>query len=70
MSVRPHYLDVTSVIDRDEVIQAYGPVFAWEAAITKLRLRESKARTRRDKLMLRLELLNAENQLMLAKQAA
>lgn len=70
MSVRPHYLDVTSVTDRDEVIQAYGPVFAWEAAITKLRVREAKARTRRDKLMLRLELLNAENQLLLAKQAA
>lgn len=70
MSVRPHYLDVTSVTDRDEIIQAYGPVFAWEAAITKLRVRESKARNRRDKLMLRLELLNAENQLQLAKQAA
>lgn len=68
-TVRPHYLDVTSVTDRDEVIQAYGPVFAWEAAITRLRLKESRARNRRDKLMLRLELLNAENQLQLARGA-
>lgn len=67
MSVRPHYLDVTSVTDRDEVIQAYGPVFAWEAAITKLRQKEAKVTDRNHKRQLRLQLLNAENQLRLAK---
>lgn len=69
-TVRPHYLDVTSVTDHAEIALAFGAIKAWELSITKLRQREAKARSRRDKLMLRLELLNAENQLRLAKQRA
>jgi hypothetical protein len=70
MSVRPHYLDVTSVIDREELATAYGVIKAWEMTVTKLRIKEAKASNRQDKMRLRLELLNAENQLRLAKQEA
>ena len=70
MSVRPHYLDVTSVIDRNEIAASHGPVLAWQAAIKTLTAREAKARSRRDKMMLRLELLNAQTQLELAMQGA
>lgn len=67
MNVRPHYLDVTSVIDREEVAATFGPVRAWELTVTKLRQREAKATDRQTKMRLRLALYNAETQLHLAK---
>lgn len=69
-TVRPHYLDVTSVTDREELAAAFGSIFAWEATVTKLREREARASNRQDKLKLRLQLLSAENQLRLAKEGA
>lgn len=65
MNVRPHYLDVTKVIDHNEVASAFGPIVAWQATITRLRHKEAKATDRRTKQQLRLQLLNAENQLRL-----
>lgn len=67
MSVRPHYFDVTSVTDREELAQTIGLVRAWELTVTKLRQKEAKATDRNHKRQLRLQLLNAENQLRLAK---
>lgn len=67
MSVRPHYLDVTSVIDREELAAAVGPVRAWELTVTKLRQKEARVTNRHDKMRLRLALYNAETQLHLAK---
>jgi hypothetical protein len=67
--VRPHYLDITSVIDREEVASAFGLVRAWEATVTRLRAKEARATDRQTKAHLRLMLLNAENQLRLAKEA-
>lgn len=58
-------LNVTSVTDRDDLIAAFGAHTAWKAIITQLRIREAKVTDRRRKMELRLELLNAENQLRL-----
>lgn len=66
-TVRPHYLDVTSVTDREELAAAYGAIHAWEATVTRLREREAKATDRQTKTRLRLALYNAEVQLHLAK---
>jgi len=63
--VKPHYFDVTSVTDMNELIQCYGAHQAWVTAVTQLRNRESKAHDRRKKQYLRLMLLNAETQLKL-----
>ena len=67
MSVRPYYFDVTSVTDREELAQTIGLARAWELTVTKLRQKEAKATDRNHKRQLRLQLLNAENQLRLAK---
>lgn len=67
-TVRPHWLDVTMVTDRNEVAAAFGAIKAWELAVTKLRQREAKATDRNAKRKLRLALLNAETQLQLAKE--
>ena len=65
MSVRPHYLDITSVIDRDEVASAFGHAAAWRAAIVRITAREAKETDPKRKRMLRLRLLNAQTQLSL-----
>lgn len=65
MSVRPHYLDVTSVIDREEIATAFGIVTAWRTAITQLTAREAREKDARKKRLLRLQLLNAHTQLSL-----
>jgi hypothetical protein len=64
-----HRLDVTSVTDREEIASAFGPITAWQAAVNNLRLREHRATDPRKKRKLRLDLLNAENQLRLAIEA-
>lgn len=65
MSVRPHYLDVTSVIDRKEIADTFGDRAMWEASIKTLTRRESVERDPRRKRYLRLMLLNAHTQLAL-----
>jgi hypothetical protein len=62
-------LNVTSVTERNDLITAFGAVAAWQATITQLRIREAKVTDRRRKMELRLQLLNAENQLRLAIDA-
>jgi hypothetical protein len=69
-TVRPHYLDITSVIDREEVASTFGLVRAWEATVTQLRAKEARATDRQTKAHLRLMLLNAENQLRLINEGA
>ena len=66
--VKPHYFDVTSVTDMDELSQCYGAHQAWTIAVTQLRSREAKATDRMKKQYLRLMLLNAETQLKLHNQ--
>jgi hypothetical protein len=66
--VKPHYFDVTSVTDMDELSQCYGAHKAWTIAVTQLRNREAKATDRMKKQYLRLMLLNAETQLSLHNQ--
>lgn len=63
-----HRLDVTLVTDREEVASAFGPITAWRAAVDTLKLREHRETDPRRKRKLRLQLLNAENQLRLAKE--
>lgn len=64
-----HRLDITTVTDREEIAAAFGTTAAWRAAVHTLRLREHKATDPRKKRNLRLQLLNAENQLRLAIEA-
>ena len=66
--VKPHYFDVTSVTDMNELTASYGAHQAWTIAVTQLRRRESQARDRKKKQYLRLMLLNAETQLKLHNQ--
>ena len=68
--VKPHYFDVTSVTDMNELTACYGAHEAWTIAETQLRRRESKAHDRKHKQYLRLMLLNAETQLKLHNQGA
>ena len=63
--VKPHYFDVTSVTDMEELTHCYGAHKAWLTAVTQLRRRESQAHDRKKKQYLRLMLLNAETQLKL-----
>jgi hypothetical protein len=63
--VKPHYFDVTSVTDMNELTASYGVHQAWTIAVTQLRRRESQAHDRKKKQYLRLMLLNAETQLKL-----
>jgi hypothetical protein len=63
-------LDVTTVTDREELAGAFGTVTAWEAAVRAIKVREAKATNPHKKRQLRLQLLNAENQLRLAKEQA
>ena len=63
--VKPHYFDVTSVTDMNELTACYGVHQAWTIAVTQLRRRESIAHDRKHKRYLRLMLLNAETQLKL-----
>lgn len=65
MSTRPHYLDVTSVTDREEIASAFGERVAWEAVIMRLTAKEAKEKDPRTKRHLRLMLLNAQTQLSL-----
>jgi hypothetical protein len=65
-----HRLDVTVVTDREEIASAFGPITAWQAAVNNLRLREHRATDPRKKRKLRLDLLNAENQLRIVKEQA
>lgn len=60
-------LDVTTVTDREEIARAFGIITAWETTVQTLKVREAKATDRRKKQALRLQLLNAENQLRLAR---
>ena len=62
-------LDVTTVTDREEIARAFGIITAWETTVQTLKVREAKATDRRKKQALRLQLLNAENQLRLAREA-
>jgi hypothetical protein len=66
--VKPHYFDVTSVTDMNELTASYGAHKAWTIAVTQLRNREAKATDRKKKQYLRLMLLNAETQLSLHNQ--
>jgi len=66
--VKPHYFDVTSVTDMNELTTCYGAHEAWTIAVTQLRRREADARDRKKKQYLRLMLLNAETQLKLHSQ--
>lgn len=68
--VKPHYFDVTSVTDMNELTASYGAHQAWTIAVTQLRRRESSAHDRMKKQYLRLMLLNAETQLKLHKEGA
>lgn len=61
-------LDVTTSRGWDEVAAAFGPVAAWQAAITALRAREAKETDPRKKSQLRLQLYNAQTQLWQLKQ--
>jgi hypothetical protein len=63
-------LDPTLPEHRDEVALAFGAATAWQLAVDNLKLREAKATDRHKKRLLRLQLLNAENQLRLAKEQA
>ena len=65
-----HRLDVTSVTGREEIASAFGLITAWQAAVDNLRLREHRATDPRKKRKLRLDLLNAENQLRIVKEQA
>lgn len=65
MQVRPHYLDVTSVTDREEVATAFGQRAAWGAAIERIKRKEACEKDRHRKRLLRMQLLNAETQLKL-----
>lgn len=66
--VKPHYFDVTSVTDMEELIYCYGAHKAWLTAVTQLRHREAKATDRMKKQRLQLMLFNAETQLSLHNQ--
>jgi hypothetical protein len=61
-------LDVTLVTDREEVASAFGPIPAWQATVDAIKLREHRTTDPHKKRKLRLQLLNAENQLRLAKE--
>lgn len=61
-------LDVTSVTHREELAHAFGMVTAWEAVVRATKIKEHRASDPRKKRALRLQLLNAENQLRLAKE--
>lgn len=62
-----HYLDVTRVTDREEVAAAFGERAAWQAALTRYKLKEARTTCPNEKRHLRLMLLNAEVQLSLYK---
>lgn len=66
--VKPHYFDVTSVTDMNELTACYGLHGAWTIAVNQLRRREAKANDRKHKQYLRLMLLNAVTQLSLHNQ--
>ena len=70
MNVRPHRLDITSVIDREEVVAAFGAAAMWRATITVLTQREARETDPRRKRRLRLLLLNAQTQLALTNEGA
>jgi hypothetical protein len=62
-------LDPTLPEQRDEIALAFGAATAWQLAVDNLKLREHRATDPRKKRKLRLDLLNAENQLRLAIEA-
>lgn len=63
--MRQHNLDITSVIDREEIASSHGQAAAWRATIVRLRKKEAQERNPQAKRRLRLMLLNAETQLSL-----
>jgi len=65
MNPARHRLDVTTVTGREEVALAFGPIAAWQAAITRIMHKEAKATDTVTKRYLRLQLLNAQTQLAL-----
>lgn len=65
MSVRPHYLDVTTVTDREELASAFGPRAAWLATIKQLTARSLRETNPIKQKYLRLMISNAETQLAL-----
>lgn len=69
MSVRPHYLDITSVTDRAELTEAFGERAMWEATIKTLTRRDAVERDPHRKRHIRLLLLNAHTQLSLLKES-
>ena len=62
-------LDPATNAGRDEIALAFGTITAWEATVQTLRVRATKTTDKRKKQHLRLMLLNAENQLRLAREA-
>lgn len=59
------HLDITLVIDREEVAAAFGERAAWQATINRITARDAKERDPKKKRHLRLMLLNAYTQLQL-----
>jgi hypothetical protein len=70
MNLRRHNLDITSVIDREEIVAAFGAAAMWRATITVLTKREARETDPRRKRHLRLMLLNAQTQLALVTEGA
>lgn len=68
MSVRPHYLDVTTVTDRNELAAAFGPAAAWQATIKQLINRAMRETNPIRKKYLCLMISNAETQLELLNE--
>jgi len=65
MHFRKEQLDITSVTDRKDIIEAFGAAATWRATINQLTIREAKERNPQRKRRLRLLLLNAQTQLAL-----
>lgn len=65
-----HRLDVTTVIDREEVATAFGQVAAWRAALNTYKAREARETNPQRKRRLRLMIYNAEVQLRCAEEGA
>lgn len=60
-----HALDITSVIDREEITAAFGAATMWRATIAKLTARLAQTTDPHKQQHLRLLILNAEVQLSL-----
>lgn len=65
MHFRKHQLDITSVTDREDIIEAFGHAAMWRATIAAYTRREAAETDPRRKRRLRLMLSNAQTQLSL-----